>query len=416
MYLNTARVASLALTLVLACVSTVASAASPPSLSGVPPTSVAVGTAYSFAPTARDPDGDRLSFFLKNRPAWMTLDGRTGRLGGTPTSTGTYSNLQLVVYDGTYYRSLPEFTVTVTGAPAGSGGGGGSGGGSGGGGSGGGGPVPPTISGQPPTSVAAGTAYSFTPTASDANGDRLSFGLRNRPSWMTVDAATGRLGGTPAAPNVGTYSRLKLTVYDGVYYRSLPEFSVTVTPAGSSSNSPPKISGTPPTSVVAGTAYSFTPTASDANGDKLTFTIANKPSWATFSTSTGRLYGTPSASAVGTYANVAIGVSDGKATASLPAHSIAVVQSGSANGSVTLSWAPPTRNTDGSTLTTLAGYRFYYGTSPTSLTRTAQVANAGLSSYVIGSLTSGTWYFAMTAYTSTGLESARTSVVSKVVQ
>lgn len=55
-------------------------------------------------------------------------------------------------------------------------------------------------------------------------------------------------------------------------------------------NTPPVISGTPETEVFKQSAYSFTPTASDANGDNLTFSIVNKPSWANFDTATGRLW------------------------------------------------------------------------------------------------------------------------------
>ena len=84
------------------------------------------------------------------------------------------------------------------------------------------------------------------------------------------------------------------------------------------------ISGTPPTSVTQGTAYSFQPTASDPDGNPLTFSITNRPSWATFSTTTGRLQGTPTASNVGTISNIAISVSDGQATAQLPAFAIVV--------------------------------------------------------------------------------------------
>ena len=50
-------------------------------------------------------------------------------------------------------------------------------------------------------------------------------------------------------------------------------------------NIAPTISGTPLNSVAAAATYSFQPTAYDANGDALTFSIANKPVWATFSSS-----------------------------------------------------------------------------------------------------------------------------------
>jgi len=47
------------------------------------------------------------------------------------------------------------------------------------------------------------------------------------------------------------------------------------------------ISGSPAATVTAGQVYSFTPSASDRWGRTLVFAIANKPSWATFSSSTG---------------------------------------------------------------------------------------------------------------------------------
>src|SRR5947207_2492727 len=83
------------------------------------------------------------------------------------------------------------------------------------------------------------------------------------------------------------------------------------------------ISGQPPTSVNEGSAYSFTPTASDANGDALTFSISGKPAWANFSTASGMLSGTPAAADVGTYSGVLISVTDGKSTSSLPSFAIA---------------------------------------------------------------------------------------------
>ena len=58
-------------------------------------------------------------------------------------------------------------------------------------------------------------------------------------------------------------------------------------------NNPPEISGTPSTSVAEGVGYHFTPTASDPDGDNLSFSILNQPTWASFSASTGTLSGTP---------------------------------------------------------------------------------------------------------------------------
>ncbi|MDT8388511.1 MAG: putative Ig domain-containing protein, partial [Thiogranum sp.] len=140
----------------------------------------------------------------------------------------------------------------------------------------------PVISGAPATTVAENAAYSFTPTASDADGDTLTFSITNKPAWATFDAATGALTGTPTNANVGTTSGIVITVDDQQgapnSTASLAPFDLTVT----NSNDAPIISGTPPTTVAQGALYTFAPTASDADGDTLTFSITNKPAWATF--------------------------------------------------------------------------------------------------------------------------------------
>ena len=88
-------------------------------------------------------------------------------------------------------------------------------------------------------------------------------------------------------------------------------------PPPGTSNRAPTISGTATPAVNASSPYSFTPSAADADGDTLAFTIQNKPAWAAFNTATGRLSGTTSASDVGTYSNISISVSDGAATSAL---------------------------------------------------------------------------------------------------
>jgi hypothetical protein len=363
----------------------------PPVITGAPATSVTAGAAYAFQPSASDADGDALTYSITNKPTWATFSASTGRLSGTPAATnvGAYANIVISVSDGKVSASLPAFSINVTAAAN----------------------RAPTITGAPATTVTAGQAYSFRPTASDADGDTLGFSIANRPIWATFNTSTGLLSGTPASTNVGSYANIIITVSDGKATASLPAFTLTVSAAP---NGAPTISGAPATSVNAGAAYTFRPTASDPNGDALTFTIANKPSWASFSASTGQLSGTPSATNVGSYPNIVISVSDGKASASLSAFAINVVQT--SIGSATISWTPPTQNTDGSPLANLAGYRIQYGPSATMLTQSVQIANAGLSTYVVENLAPGTYYFAVRAYTTSGGESANSNVASKIVQ
>ena len=187
----------------------------------------------------------------------------------------------------------------------------------------------------------------------------------------------------------------------------------TPTPPTGSSNHAPTISGTAPPAVNAASAYSFVPTAADADGDTLAFSIQNKPAWATFNTSTGRLSGTPAAADVGTYSNIAISVSDGQASTALSGFAIAVTTV--SNGRATLSWTAPTQNTDGSTLSNLAGYRIRYGTNASSLTSTIVINNVSVTTYVVEDLAPATWYFAVTAVNSGGSESSYSNVASKQI-
>jgi Putative Ig domain len=194
----------------------------------------------------------------------------------------------------------------------------------------------------------------------------------------------------------------------------------TVNPTSSTANevgstATATISGTPMTGVTVGTQYSFTPTASDSDGGAMTFSIQNAPSWATFNTSTGQLSGSPKATDVGTTSNIVIKVADGTATASLAAFSITVTGATPTTGTATVSWVAPTKNSDGTPLTDLAGFRIYFGTNSESLTQVVRVSNAQATSYVVSGLTSGTWYFAVTSYGSDGSESARSTVASKTI-
>jgi hypothetical protein len=178
-------------------------------------------------------------------------------------------------------------------------------------------------------------------------------------------------------------------------------------------NTAPTISGTPPTDIVEGDFYEFTPTAEDADGDPLRFSVYHKPDWASFDQQTGRLWGTPAAGDVGNFSGITIAAWDGQVTASLDAFSITVGEI--ALGSTTLSWNPPTQNSDGTVLSDLAGYRIYYGRDVNSLGRTVDLNNPGLTRYVIENLSSDVWYFTMSSFNSDGVESGRSAVIRKSI-
>jgi hypothetical protein len=228
---------------------------------------------------------------------------------------------------------------------------------------------------------------------------------------MTFSATTGRLSGTPSAANIGDFPNISISVTNGTATASLPAFTLTVT---ASVDGAPTISGNPANSVVAGSSYSFTPNASDPQGHALIFSIQNQPAWASFNANTGQLSGTPAAADVGNYTDITISVSNGTRTASLPAFSITVTQLTTAT--VTVSWNIPTQNTNGTPLTNLAGFRVYFGTDPNNLTQSEQIANPGVTSYVLTNLAPGTWYIGLVDYTTAGVASSFSNIASTTVQ
>jgi hypothetical protein len=177
--------------------------------------------------------------------------------------------------------------------------------------------------------------------------------------------------------------------------------------------SPPTISGSPRGAVKVGDTYSFTPTVVEPDGDPLTFYAGNKPRWATFNAKTGKLSGNPGAGDAGNYSNIQVAVSDGSTAVYLPSFSVNVTQSGSS--SATVSWTPPTQNTDGSPLTNLAAYKIYYGVSEGNYPNQIRINNPGISTYVVDNLTPDTYFFVSTAINSSGVESEFSNVVSKAL-
>lgn len=83
--------------------------------------------------------------------------------------------------------------------------------------------------------------------------------------------------------------------------------------------------------------------------------------------------------------------------------------------SACLQWTPPSNNTDGTTLTNLAGYTVYYGTSVTALTSTQVIGNAGTITSILGPLAPGVWFFAIDAVNAASVHSDKSPTVSKQI-
>ncbi|EIK0772048.1 tandem-95 repeat protein [Vibrio alginolyticus] len=272
-----------------------------PVITGTPSAQVDEDSVYQFVPAALDNDpADTLTYLIANKPPWATFDKTTGALSGTPSNryVGTYPGIVISVSDGSISSSLSAFSITVNNVND-----------------------APVISGSPATQVNEDSTYLFTPQVSDVDSQAFTFSIVNKPSWASFDASTGTLSGTPDNGDVGKYQGIVISVSDGLTTTMLNRFSIVV----NNVNDAPVISGTPALTVNEGSTYRFALQASDVDSSSLSFSIRNKPSWATFDRATGLLSGTPENEHVGSTNNIVISVSDGELSTSLAAFSITVI-------------------------------------------------------------------------------------------
>ena len=107
-----------------------------------------------------------------------------------------------------------------------------------------------------------------------------------------------------------------------------------------------------------------------------------------------------------------VGVSNGTATVSSSGSGEGVA---GGNGAATLVWTPVTQNTDGTLLMNLAGYKVFYGQSTSAMNSTEVLSDPSLTTFVVASLSSGTWYFSVAAYTSDGTLGAISNIGTKTI-
>lgn len=222
-----------------------------PTIIGTPALSINQDTPYSFIPTATDTAGDTLTFSITNKPTWATFEPATGALTGTPTNAdiGITNGIVISVSDGTLSASLPAFSITVVNVND-----------------------APSISSVAITTATQDVAYSYTLVASDADtGDVITLSAVTKPSWLTFNAASGVLSGTPSNADVGMHPvMLRVTDTDGLTAEQ--SFTITVTNVN---DAPVAISST--VTLEEDSSVMITLMGEDVDNDPLTYEVVSQP-------------------------------------------------------------------------------------------------------------------------------------------
>ena len=234
-------------------------------ITNTPPTSTTIPAqtaqrnrtwSFSLSPFFSDVNGNALTFIGSGLPAGLTLSS-SGAITGSPTApVGNYT-VTVTANDGRSGTVTTSFTLAVVNSA----------------------PTPPTIPNQTAT---AGSTWSYVvPAFTDPNGDTLTYTVGGLPSWMSFNATTRTLSGTPRA--VGTWT-ITVTATDTSGASASRSFTVT-TP-----NVAPVVANAIGTrSVGRNQPWNFqvpANTFSDANNDTLTYSVGVLPSGISFNAAT----------------------------------------------------------------------------------------------------------------------------------
>lgn len=256
---------------------TVSEANQAPDLKPVSNQIVQEGATLNLGFTATDPDGDSLTLLFGGTEPWMSFDGTTLTLTPQTGDAGAYP-VSMTADDG-QLTDTENFTITVT----------------------------PLSSNQPPTldpigdqSIDEGDNIVETIDASDPDGDALTFSLTGAPAWISLAGDTVTL--TPGFEDAGGYV-ITVTVSDG---QLTDEETITLTV--NDINRPPELTPTGNQFVNEGQSLGVSVSATDPDGDAVTYSLMNGQPWMTLNGALITL--NPGFSDAGTYA-VTVIASDG---------------------------------------------------------------------------------------------------------
>ena len=281
----------------------------PPAFATQPLRVVALGQRYQYDARATDPDGDTLAYSLLDAPLGMAVDTVTGTIVWQPGSAQVGEHAIVIQALDSWGASVTQsFHVLVSqGVDEGN--------------------HPPSIDSAPRTSAVLGEIYSYAIEATDIDGDALSYSLDSGPDGMLLDTMH-RLVWTPLPEQAGLHE-VRITVRDAHGATASQWFgliAVTVPVDDSSGNHPPSIDSDPLTRVSLGQTYRYYATASDADGDALTFALLQSPEGMSIDATTGVIAWTPSTASPVT---VQLRVDDGRGAAALQTYTLVVQDAGS---------------------------------------------------------------------------------------
>ena len=251
-------------------------------------------TAVAITLTASDADGDALTYSVVNTPTHGSLSGTAPNLTYTPdTDFVGGDSFTFQANDGTAVSNSATVSITVTAvnnAP---------------------------VANNQSVSTNENTAVAITLTASDADGDTLTYSVVDSPTNGSLSGTAPNLTYTPDTDFVGGDS-FTFQANDGTAVSNSATVSITVIAVN---NAP--VANNQSVSTNENTAVAITLTASDADGDTLTYSVVDSPANGSLSGTAPNLTYTPDTDFVGDD-SFTFNVNDGELDSNLATVSLTV--------------------------------------------------------------------------------------------
>ncbi len=233
---------------------------------------------FSVRYEALDVDGNPVNWSLDTTAPWLSMDLVTGELSGTPTNDDVGDHtVNISVVDGFGGRDATEFILTVENTND-----------------------PPTITTDDVATVAEDSPYEvdYNATDIDPTEDVLAWSLNTTAAWLSLNASSGLLSGTPTNEEVGEYG-INVSVSDGNGGVDWHNFTLAVTNV----NDAPTITNADVINATEDELYYVHYEADDADptNDTLSWSLDTDAEWLTLNESSTNLSGTPTNADVGAH-------------------------------------------------------------------------------------------------------------------
>jgi hypothetical protein len=261
----------------------------PPAVAEMRDTTIKEGDTLRLAVRADDPDGDALNVTAENMPDGAQFDPISRTFAWTPdyTHAGVYENIRFIAADDGEPLLSDTAVITIVVDERNR---------------------PPVLDPIGDKEVNEGQLLTFVVSASDPDGDGLSYDAGNLPTGAAFDGNTRTFTWRPGYHQAGNHQNIVLTVVDNGQPRMCDQEVITVSVGDV--NLPPALTAIGDRIVNEGDTLRFTVSASDPDGDQLTYTAGNLPTGAAFDGTTGEFFWAPEFNRAGIYPHILFSVLD----------------------------------------------------------------------------------------------------------